>query len=61
MLGGAFAPILAASLLILAGGSWAISRYIALMALLSFACVFFLSETHLSDISELHEEGVVPK
>ncbi|MBA2616694.1 MAG: MFS transporter [Rubrobacter sp.] len=69
VLGGAFAPILAASLLILAGGSWAISLYIALMALLSFACVFFLSETHLTDISEvqeeernlLAEEGAVPK
>ena len=69
MLGGAFAPILAASLLIVAGGSWAISLYIALMALLSFACLYFLSETHLSDISEMHaeerhlltDEGVVPK
>jgi len=69
VLGGAFAPILAASLLIVAGGSWAISLYIALMALLSFACLFFLSETHLSDISEMHaeerdlltDEGVVPK
>lgn len=68
-LGGAFAPIIASSLLILAGGSWSISLYIALMALFSFACLFFLSETHLSDISEIQDEerdllaerGVIPK
>ena len=69
VLGGAFAPILASSLLIVAGGSWAISLYIALMALLSLACLYFLAETHLSDISGMREEerdflageGVVPK
>jgi MFS family permease len=69
VLGGAFAPILASSLLIVAGGSWAISLYIALMALLSLACLFVLAETHLSDISGMREEergllageGVVPK
>ena len=68
VLGGAFAPILASYLLIVAGGSWAISLYIALMALLSFACISFLSETHLSDISEMREaerdllagDGVLP-
>jgi hypothetical protein len=39
------------------------------MALLSLACLFFLAETHLSDISGMREEerdllageGVVPK
>ena len=56
VLGGAFAPILASTLLIVAGGSWAISLYIALMALLGFACIYFLSETHLSDISGMREE-----
>jgi MFS family permease len=69
VLGGAFAPIVASSLLILAGGSWAISLYIALMALVSLACLFFLSETHLTDISGMREEerdllaegGVAPK
>jgi MFS family permease len=69
VLGGAFAPILASSLLIVAGGSWAISLYIALMALISLLCVFFLSETHLADISGMREEerdllaedGVVPE
>ena len=69
VLGGALAPIVASSLLILAGGSWAISLYIALMALVSLACLFFLSETHLTDISGMREEerellaegGVVPK
>jgi MFS family permease len=69
VLGGAFAPILASSLLIVAGGSWAISLYIALMALLSLLCIFFLSETHLADISGMREEergvladgGVVPE
>jgi len=52
-----------------AGGSWAISLYIALMALLSLLCVYFLSETHLADISGMREEerdvladgGVVPE
>jgi metabolite-proton symporter len=69
VLGGAFAPIIASSLLIVAGGSWAISLYIALMALVSLLCLFFLSETHLTDISGMREEerdllaerGVVPK
>ena len=69
VLGGAFAPILASCLLIVAGGSWAISLYIALMALLSLLCVSFLSEIHLADISGMREEerevlaggGVVPE
>ena len=69
VLGGAFAPIIASSLLILAGGSWAISLYIALVALFSLGCLYFLSETHLTDISEMQEEerdllagrGVIPK
>ena len=69
VLGGAFAPILASSLLIVAGGSWAISLYIALMALISLLCVYALSETHLTDISGMREEerdllaedGVVPE
>ncbi len=56
VLGGVFAPILASCLLIVAGGSWAISLYIALMAGLSLACLYSLSETHLSDISGLREE-----
>ena len=56
VLGGALAPIIGSFLLIVAGGSWAISLYILLMAALSFACVFFLSETHLTDISEMHKE-----
>ena len=65
----AFAPIIASSLLIVTGGSWAISPYIALMALVSLLCLFFLSETHLTDIPGMREEerdllaerGVVPK
>ncbi|HEV2094168.1 MAG TPA: MFS transporter [Rubrobacter sp.] len=69
VLGGAFAPIIAASLLLVAGGSWAISLYIALMAGLSLACLYFLTETHLTDTSGMREEerdllaerGVVPK
>jgi MFS family permease len=56
VLGGAFVPILASSLLILAGGSWAISLYIALVALISLARLSFLSETHLADISGMREE-----
>ncbi len=61
VLGRAFAPILASSLLIVAGGSWVISLYIAPMALLSLLCVFSPGETHLADISAMREEGVVPK
>lgn len=68
VLGGALAPVLSSYLLILAGGSWAISLYILFMAALSFFCILFLSETYLTDISEMqHEErdlladeGVLP-
>ena len=52
VLGGAFAPIIAASLLMVAGGSWAISLYIAPMALVSLLC----PETHLTDISGMRED-----
>ena len=60
-LGGVLGGALASSLLIVAGGSWAISLYIALVASLSLLCVFSLGETHLADISAMREGGVVPK
>ncbi len=56
LLGGALAPTIAASLLVWAGGSWAISLYILGMAVFSFVCILFLSETYLTDMSEIRSE-----
>jgi low affinity Fe/Cu permease len=52
----ALAPTIAASLLVWAGGSWAISLYILGMAVFSFVCILFLSETYLTDMSEIRSE-----
>lgn len=54
--GGALAPLIAAQLLASTGGSWSISLYVLAMAAVTFACVFFLSETHLTDLSEIRSE-----
>ncbi len=56
VIGGGLGPTIASQLLILTGVSWSISLYILLMAVLGFASIFFLSETHLSDISEMRSE-----
>ncbi len=56
VIGGGLGPTIASQLLILTGVSWSISLYILLMAVVSFASIFFLSETHLSDISEMRSE-----
>lgn len=56
ILGGALAPIIASQLLAATGASWSISLYVAAMAVLSFVSVLLLSETHLSDLSELRME-----
>jgi metabolite-proton symporter len=56
ILGGALAPIIASQLLAATGASWSISLYVVAMAALSFTSVLLLSETHLSDLSELRAE-----
>src|SRR5919202_3496279 len=56
VLGGALAPIIATQLLASTGASWAISVYILAMAVVTFVSVFLLSETHLTDLSELRCE-----
>jgi MFS family permease len=50
--GGAFAPLIAGQLLASIGGSWSISLYVLAMAAVSFACIWLLSETHLTDLTE---------
>ncbi len=67
VIGGGLGPIIASQLLILTGVSWSISLYMLLMAVIGFVSVLFLSETYLSDLSEMRseersllaEEGVV--
>ena len=69
VLGGALAPLVASSLLVVAGGSWAISLYVGLMAALCLFCLSLLPETRLRDISGMQEEerdllageGVLPE
>ena len=56
VLGGALAPIIATQLLASTGASWAISVYILAMAVVTFVSVFLLSETYLTDLSELRCE-----
>lgn len=56
VLGGALAPIIATQLLASTGASWAISVYILAMAVVTFVSVFLLSETYLTDLSELRSE-----
>lgn len=46
ILGGGFAPFISAWLLATFGGSWAISLYLTVLALVSIASVFLLSETY---------------
>ena len=56
VLGGALAPIIATQLLASTGASWAISVYILAMAVVTFVSVILLSETYLTDLSELRCE-----
>ena len=56
VIGGGLGPTIASQLLILTGVSWSISLYILLMSVAGFVSIFFLSETHLSDISEMRSE-----
>jgi MFS family permease len=54
--GGAFAPLIAGQLLASTGGSWSISVYVLAMAAVSFVCISLLSETYLTDLSEIRTE-----
>lgn len=56
VLGGAVAPLAAAQLLASTGASWSISLYVLAMSAISFACVFLLSETYLTDLSGIRSE-----
>jgi MFS family permease len=54
--GGAFAPLIAGQLLASTGGSWSISLYVLVMAVVSFVCISLLSETYLTDLAEIRSE-----
>jgi MFS family permease len=54
--GGAFAPLIAGQLLASSGGSWSISLYVLAMAAVSFVCISLLSETYLTNLSEIRTE-----
>src|SRR5829696_1810111 len=56
VLGGAVAPLAATQLLASTGASWSISLYVLAMSAVSFACVFLLSETYLTDLSGIRSE-----
>jgi len=56
VLGGAVAPLAATQLLASTGASWSISLYVLAMSAVSFACVFLLSETYLTDLSAIRSE-----
>lgn len=56
VIGGGLGPTIASQLLILTGVSWSISLYMLLMSMVGFVSVWFLSETYLSDISEMRSE-----
>jgi MFS family permease len=51
--GGAFAPLIAGQLLASTGGSWSISLYVLAMAAVSFVRISLLSETYLTNLSEI--------
>ena len=54
--GGALAPLISTQLLTATGASWSVSLYVLAMAAATFVCVFFLSETRLTDLSEIRAE-----
>lgn len=53
--GGALAPIICASLYQWTGSSFPISVYMFLIAVISFVCVVFITETYKSDADEVEE------
>ncbi len=48
---GGIAPLVAAALVRVSGGSWAVAAYMAVLALVSLGCVLLLAETSRKDIS----------
>jgi MFS transporter, MHS family, shikimate and dehydroshikimate transport protein len=55
-LGGVFALLIAGQLLASTGSSGSISLYVLAMAVVSFVCISLLSETYLTDLSEIRAE-----
>jgi len=60
--GGTFAPLIAGQLLVSTEGSWSISVYVLVMAIeltmaITIVCILLLSETYLTDLSEIRSEG----
>ncbi len=51
VLGGGLAPILGASLLLWAGGGWALAAYIAVLGTISFTSTFLVPETKGCDLT----------
>ena len=56
VIGGGLGLTIASQLLVLTDVSWSISLYMLLMSVVGFVSIFFLSETHLSDISAMRSE-----
>jgi MFS transporter, MHS family, shikimate and dehydroshikimate transport protein len=54
--GGALAPIIAASLLEATGSAYAISAYMLAIAIISFVCVIFITETYQTDVDEVEAQ-----
>jgi MFS family permease len=54
--GGALAPLISTQLLAATGASWSVSLYVLTMAAVTFVCIYFLSETRLTDLSEIRAE-----
>ena len=58
---GGFMPLIAASLLVAAGGApWLVAALLLAIALLSFICTFLATETFRSDIAEGEEQASRP-
>ncbi len=54
--GGALAPIIAATLLEWTGSAYAISAYMLVIAIISFVCVIFITETYQTDVDEVEAQ-----
>lgn len=57
VLGGAFAPIIATSLYAAFGTSAAVSAYLVVVAVVSFASVFLVTETYRTNIDDMEEQN----
>jgi hypothetical protein len=59
--GGAFTPMIAATLVNWSGGkSWPVAAYLALAALCSFAGIWFASDKYRISITDAHAPGIMP-